>query len=113
MLYYDGPDNPAIPDAALDRGVELWRLAEEAVKNDSALAYNVRMSKLSFDCMRLWRLVKRTEGDASKDVVRALARSIVARLDEAKTIRLSESPRKSAELEREIRDLAESGGSAR
>ena len=113
MLYYDGPDNPAIPDDALDRGVELWRLAEEAVKDDPALAYNVRMSKLSFDCMRLWRLVKRTEGDASKDEVRALARSIVARLDEAKTIRLSESPRKSAELEREIRDLAESGGSAR
>ena len=113
LLYYDGPDNPAIPDDALDRGVELWRQAEETVKEDSALAYNVRMSKLSFDCMRLWRLVKRTNVDKSGAEVRALARSIAACLDETKTIRLSESPRKSAELEREIRDLAKNGGSAR
>ena len=101
LTSYLGPDGIGIGDDAIGRGLELWRCAEEAVADDPALAYNVRMTRFSFDCLHLWRLAARLEKRsdvALRNDARDIARSIVSRLDEDPNLLLSENPRTDADL---------------
>ena len=98
-----GPENPAIPDEFLERAADLWRQAADATKDDKATSYNVRMGAFAVDYMRLERL--RRKGDKilwlsseSPDDPRfgiacqkQLVKSLLARMDEAKNIRLAEN----------------------
>ncbi len=110
LTSYDGPEKSAFPDEILNRGADLWHRAEEAVANDPALAYNVRMTRFSFDCLCLWRLVARLEKGLDDDAIRSdareIARSIVARLEEDKKLVLSENPKTDSELRSKIFRLA-------
>ena len=86
----------------------LWKMAVDAVKDDPALSYNVRMSEFSFDFLRLERLRPKPvrkevlfaacpDNDARIAEVKALAQSLLDRMAEAKDISLSESrPRHNA-----------------
>ena len=112
LWCYDPPENSSIPDDALNAAVETWRLAEEAVRENPALAFNVRMSKMSFDCLRLWRIVARHEGEAAAEwtaedsaTARSLARSLLERIREG-NIRISEYKTRDAELKDKLRELA-------
>ena len=81
----------------------VWDKAEAAVKDDRAISYNVRMTKFSFDFLRLeklrgkaYRLFSFVAGGPVDDGARlrqiqALAKSMLDRMDEAKDISLSES----------------------
>ena len=80
----------------------LWDKAEAAVKGDRALSYNVRMTKFSFDFLRLEKSRGRayrlfsfvTSGPVDDDArfreTQTLAKSMLDRMDEAKDISLSE-----------------------
>ena len=91
---------------ALDDSFVAWaqaqmKLAEDAVRNEpSVYSYNVRMTALSFDYMRLERLRRGVRLDFTKrsstapdvdsmDEMRGLAQSLLARMDEAKDIRIT------------------------
>ena len=91
---------------ALDDSFVAWaqsqmKLAEDAVRNEpSVYSYNVRMTALSFDYMRLERLRRGVRLDFTKrlssapdvdseDEMRRLAQSVLARMDEAKDIRIT------------------------
>ena len=67
--------------------------AEEAVAGDPPVySYNVRMTALSFDYMRLERLWSELPPNtAPSPEMQRLAQSLLARLDEAKDIRISNS----------------------
>ncbi|MBP5542955.1 MAG: DUF4838 domain-containing protein [Kiritimatiellae bacterium] len=109
LTSYLGPESTAITDDAIDLGVELWRRAEEAVAGDPALSFNVRMTRLSFDCLRLWRLVARLEKRSDNTPigdVREIASSIMVRLEEDRNLVLSENPKTDAELRGKILRLA-------
>ena len=80
----------------------LWKKAVDAVKDDPALSYNVRMSEFSFDFLRLERLNPKPmrkdvlfapspADDARIAEVKALTQSLLDRMAEAKDISLSES----------------------
>ena len=80
----------------------LWKKAVDAVKDDQALSYNVRMSEFSFDFLRLERMNPKPvrkevlfapspENDARIAEVKALTQSLLDRMAEAKDISLSES----------------------
>ena len=101
LSIWTGPENPALPDAFLERAAGLWAQAAEAVRDDPATSYNVRMGAFSVDYVRLERM-RRAEDKALWLAARppdpsplrqcqALARSLLARMDEAKDIRLAES----------------------
>ena len=71
------------------------------MKDDPATSYNVRMAKFSFDYLRLERchwlldMRKTTKSSVPPEKVKALAQSILDRMDEAKDIRLAEGDRTS------------------
>ncbi len=114
LLIFDGPSNPAIPDAFLEEAVELWSKAADAVKDDPAVSYNVRMGAFSIDYMRLERSKKLIYLPGAKPVVsaekvNALAKSLLDRKDEAKDIRLAEGDR--AELIREWKGIVDGSSS--
>ena len=81
----------------------IWDKAEAAVKDDRSLSYNVRMTRFSFDYLRLeksrgkaQRLFSFVTGGPANDEAtlretQALAKSMLDRMDEAKNISLSES----------------------
>ena len=100
LLIFDGVTNPAIPDSFLEEMVLLWDKAVAAVKDDPATSYNVRMARFSFDYVRMERshkllnLVKSRSG-LSPATLRGLAKSLLARMDEAKNISLAERDRTS------------------
>jgi len=116
LTIWVGPENPALSDAFLARAAVLWAQAEAAVKTDRATSYNVRMGAFGVDYMRLERLRRR--GDkvlwmASTPVEnkaftqsQALAKGLLARLDEARDIRLAEVPERHRALEKAWREIA-------
>jgi hypothetical protein len=101
LRIFDDLRNPTVPDAFYERAVALWRQAEDAVKDSPAHAYNVRMGALPALCARLARLppfeekkVWVTADPRHYDVPaehRSLASNLLARVHEAKNIRISES----------------------
>ena len=93
-----------LPDLFLDFAEGCWQQAVDAVKDDPATSYNVRMSKFSFDYLHLERSHRLLDLRAAKPAVpqekiRALAQSLLDRMDEAKDIRLAEGDRTSLKLE--------------
>ena len=108
LLIFDGVENPALTDAFLEEAAALWAKAADAVKDDPATSYNVRMGAMSVDYARLERanrLLTFTAPAISPDEEQALALSLLARMDEAGTVRLAEADR--SELKAEWREIAE------
>ena len=115
LSIWVGPQNPAIPDAFLEKAAGLWNEAIAATKGDKATSYNVRMGAFAVDYMRLERL--RRKGDkalwlSTKPVdasplfaQKRLAKSLLDRMDEAKHIRLAESVDRHNQLVAGWRDL--------
>ncbi len=99
LRVFDSEALPSLTGEFLAEAAELWRKAADAVKDDPATSYNVRMGAFSVDYVRMERgckLLNLSRSDAgilSVEETQALARSLVARLDEAKDIRIAESPR--------------------
>ena len=99
LRVFDSEAIPSLTDEFLAEAAEMWRKATDAVKDDPATSYNVRMGAFSVDYVRMERgckLLNLSRSDAgilSSEETQALARSLVARLDEAKDIRIAESPR--------------------
>ena len=96
LLIFDGVENPALPDSFFEEAAELWAKAADAVKDDPATSYNVRMGAMSVDYARLERsnrLLSFTEPTLSPEKARALAQSILDRMEEAKPVRLAEADR--------------------
>ncbi len=93
LLIYDGVDNPALPDSFLKEAAWLWAKAAEATTDDPTTSYNVRMGAMSVDYARLERRKRLyfTAPAMPAEEARALARSLLDRMAEAKDIRLSES----------------------
>ena len=104
LKVFDSVANPALSDEFLSKAAAVWRKAEAAVKDDPAISYNVRMGAFSVDYTRMERgckvlnLSRNAKGVLPPDEAQALARSLVARLDEAKDIRLAETPRQDVKL---------------
>jgi hypothetical protein len=100
-VFIDVRDS-AIPDEFYKRAQLLWQKAEEAVKDEPAYLYNVKMGAFSVLYARLMRMPDRSgrtvwvtdDPDSPRfripDEQKALAKELLARLDEAKDIRLSE-----------------------
>ncbi|MBP5543133.1 MAG: DUF4838 domain-containing protein [Kiritimatiellae bacterium] len=113
LKVFDSVANPALPDEFLAEAAALWREAEAVVADDPAISYNVRMGSFSVDCARMERgfkllnLSRGAKGVLPPDEAQTLARSLLARLDEAKDIRLAETPRQDVELRWRI--VAEEG----
>lgn len=90
-----------LSDEFLDKALTLWQKAEAAVKDSPAHSYNVRMGAIPLLHTRLTRMAKQEtikvwvtrhpDSFLPAPEVRAVAAELVARLDEAKNIRLSES----------------------
>ena len=111
-VWSANPNNPlriwtsaafrSLDDEFVEWAKPLWKKAVDAVKDDPALSYNVRMSEFSFDFLRLERLRPKPErkdvlfapspaDDARIAEVKALTQSLLDRMAEAKDISLSES----------------------
>jgi hypothetical protein len=99
----------ALDDKFVEWAKPLWKSAVNAVKDDPALSYNVRMSEFSFDFLRLERVPKPmrkdvlfaphvADDDARIVETRALVKSLLDRMDEAKNISLSENRARHAAL---------------
>ena len=98
LLIFDSVGSSVLPDAFLEFAEGCWQQAIDAVKDDPATSYNVRMSKFSFDYLRLershWLLdMRESRPDVPTVDVRDLAQSLLDRMDEAKDIRLAEGNR--------------------
>ena len=85
MRIYDDCRNPALPEEFLWKAAALWRTAEQAVANDPACSYNVRMGSFSVDYAICEQLP-----DHDERLV-PIAKSLLTRMDEAKDICLSEN----------------------
>ncbi len=111
-VWSANPNNPlriwtsaafkSLDDEFIEWAKPLWKKAVDAVKDDPALSYNVRMSEFSFDFLRLERMNPKPvrkevlfapspENDARIAEVKALTQSLLDRMAEAKDISLSES----------------------
>ena len=108
LLIYDDFAKSVVPDESLDGFASLWGKAVEAVKDDPATSYNVRMSAFSFDCLRLERMRPRLAGasDTLKAEAKRLAKSLLDRMEEAGDIRLSEDLGRHQATIRAWRELA-------
>ena len=93
---------PAFSDAFLEKAAGLWAQAIAATKDDPIANYNVRMGAFGTDYTRLERMRRRLVAPDYSFVpnwkpaakwtdAQALARSLIARMEEAKDICLSES----------------------
>ena len=100
LTIFLSPQDLAFPDDFLVRAEQLWRLAEEAVKDSPAHLYNVRMGTFSVLFTRFQRedrfgapeiiLTDNPELLNPPEAIRELAKACLDRLNEAKDIRLSE-----------------------
>jgi hypothetical protein len=101
LRIFDDVKNPAIPDSFYARAAGLWEQAAAAVKDTPAHAYNVRMGAIPVLYAQLMRMPARdeikvwvTQNPRQYDVPperRARAADLLARFQEAKDIRISES----------------------
>ena len=111
LLIFDSVEKSVLPDAFLDFASGCWRQAVDAVKDDPATSYNVRMAAFSFDYLRLERLRPKL-GDASatpemRAEAKRLAQSLLDRMAEAKDIRLAENHDRNGHLVWRWRQLVE------
>ena len=93
LRIFDDVPKSVIPDAVLDLAADTWKQALDAVKDDPATSYNVRMAAFPVDYLRLERMRPTLDKatDAQKAEAKRLAKSLLERLDEAKDIRLAEN----------------------
>ena len=116
LKVFDDVADSAIPDGFLDLGVDCWRRAIDAVKDDPATSYNVRMGAFSFDYLRMERmrqdvdkilcLANDREFMRELPVAKALAQSLLDRVAEAKDIMLAENIDRHKNILCEWRELA-------
>ena len=95
VLPMYGSSGPAVLDADfLSEAAELWRKAEEAVKDDPGALYNVRMASFPVDELRFERAYKSVDfTDAAQRndaVARETAATLLAKFREAGDMRISE-----------------------
>ena len=112
LLIFDSVGSSVLPDAFLDFAEGCWQQALDAVKGDPATSYNVRMTKFSFDYLRLERShrlldMRESRPDVPTVDVRDLAQSLLDRMDEAKDIRLAEGDRSA--LVSDLKKIAKEG----
>ena len=98
---FDDERAPVIPTTFYERAADVWRQAEEAVKDAPAHAYNVRMGAMSARSMLLARLpdytgktvwlMEHPERQLQPQAQKTLAVALLDCFREAKDIRLSES----------------------
>ena len=97
LLIFDSVASSVLQDGFLDFAVECWRQAVDAAKDAPETSYNVRMAKFSFDYLRLERINKilylRPGTENRLREKQTLAKSLLARMDEAKDIRIAETDR--------------------
>ena len=99
LRVFDSVDNPALSDEFLSSAAAVWRKAEAAVVEDPVISYNVRMGAFSVDYARMERgckllnLSRNAKGVLPPNEARALARSLLSRMEEAGDICLAEPPR--------------------
>ena len=94
LLIFDDVSKSAASQTFLTRVADdCWRKALEAVKDNPATSYNVRMAAFSVDYLKLERLRPKLAeaSDEEKAEAKRLAKSLLERMDEAKDIRLAES----------------------
>lgn len=99
LKIYQNVTRSALDDAFLGEAAALMSRAETATKDDAVRNYNVRMTAFGVDYMRIerWRrgnlrLVDFTDGTEARKAwpqLQALVRLQLARMDEARDIRLS------------------------
>ena len=97
LKIYEDPNASPLTDAFLEESAMEMAAAERAVKDDPLRSYNVRMTSFGVDYMRAERLrrgarlvdfVRGAALDEERTRLRKLVRSLLARMDEAKDIRL-------------------------
>ena len=113
LLIFDSVGSSVLHDGFLDFAAGCWRQAIDAVKDDPATSYNVRMAAFSFDYLRMershWLLdLRKSKPSVPPEELKGLAQSLLDRMDEAKDIRLAERDRSS--LVDEWRKIAKDGG---
>ena len=115
LKIFANTDLPSLPNEFLEEAAELFERAEAATKDDPVRNYNVRMSSFSVDYLRMSRLRGRgspllvfdpswTNGTEIVQRQR-LAASLLARMDEAKDIRLAEGLSRHDSCVQEWRDV--------
>ena len=115
LRIFDSVADSVLPDEFLGFAAGCWEQALDAVKDDPATSYNARMAAFSFDFLRLERLRLKTDkvlvfarkSGAADDLAKAqgLAKSLLARMAEAKNILLAESASRHEQLLKEWREL--------
>jgi len=115
LKIFDSVADSVLPDEFLEFAAGCWEQALDAVKDDPATSYNVRMAAFSFDFMRLERTRRKVDkvlflSQRSKDFeklasAKLLAKSLLDRMAEAKDIRLSESADAHERTKREWREF--------
>ena len=116
LKIFDEVEDSALPEGFLDVAADCWRQAIDAVKDDPATSYNVRMGAFSFDYLRLERMRRdvdkavylSSDGIDVRKLQKAqeLARSLIDRMEEAKNIRLAENDTRNASILRQWRELS-------
>ena len=116
LKIFDEVEDSALPEGFLDVAADCWRQAIDAVKDDPATSYNVRMGAFSFDYLRLERMRRDVDKAVylSSDGIdvrklqeaQELARSLIDRMEEAKNIRLAENDTRNAFILRQWRELS-------
>jgi hypothetical protein len=101
LRIFDDVKNPVIPDSFYARAAKLWEEAEAAVQDSPAHSYNVRMGAIpvlyarlmrmrAVDEIKVWATLDPRQYDPPPER-RAVAADLLARFEEAKDIRISES----------------------
>jgi len=105
-----------LSDEFLRRAEGLWKKAEAAVRDDKPRLYNVRMGAMSTEFTRLMRIASATTKAISTDgrppkvdiaAGRELAARFLAKMDEAKNVRICEGKASNETAVESIRRLAE------
>jgi hypothetical protein len=92
LRIFDDVKNPVIPDSFYARAATLWQQAETAVQDSPVHSYNVRMGAIPVLYARLMRMPPADESKVDLTPERReLAADLLARFEEAKDIRISES----------------------
>ena len=118
LCIFEDVTSPALSDEFFEKAADLWAKAAAAVKDDPVRAYNVRMGSFSVDYTRLERLRRKTNpvlvfdpawaGEALLARRDALVKSLLARMEEAKDIRICESADRHASVPKEWREIVAS-----
>ncbi len=116
LRIFDDTKKPDIPDDFYVRAMDLWKKAEEAVKDSPAHFYNVRMGAIPvlfasmerlppFGEIKVW-VTKDPQRYGVPEQHRNIASALQERFKEAKNIRISESTERHEQILERIKALA-------